>query len=299
MLFAFALALASAAVSDSTVPDATIRDVTVGPDEIVRTTSLGTGRPVILVPGLFGGAYSWRTVAQPLAELGYRTIVIEPLGTGFSGYPSKADYSLTAQADRIGRVLDSLGVQHSIVVAQSVGASMAYRLAYRRPELVRGLISIDGGPVEEAATPGLKSAMKWAGLLKLFVGAGTIRKKVRNGMRENSADSTWITDSVVMGYTAGPARDMHRAIDALHGMARAKEPELLRDHLHEIKAPVRLMVGGYRHSSGVGDHEIELLQQQLPAFTVDSVPGVGQFIQEERPGSVLDAVEALDRGPTP
>jgi pimeloyl-ACP methyl ester carboxylesterase len=289
MLLAVALAFVSAA------SDSTVRDVLVGPDEIVRTTSIGAGRPVILVPGLFGGAYSWRTIAKPLAERGYRAIVIEPLGTGFSGYPPKADYSLTAQSDRIGRVLDSLGVQHAIVVAQSVGASMALRLAYRRPELVRGVISIDGGPIEDAATPGLKSAMKWAGLLKLFVGAGTIRRKVRNGMKENSADSTWISDSVVMGYTAGPARDMHRAIDALHGMARAKEPEQLHDHLRDIKIPVRLMVGGYRHGSAVGDHEIELLRQQLPDFAVDSVPGVGQFIHEERPASVLDAIQALDR----
>jgi pimeloyl-ACP methyl ester carboxylesterase len=288
MLLAFALAVASVAT------DSIVRDVTVGPDEVVRTTSMGTGRPVVLVPGLFGGAFSWRTIALPLAERGYHVIVVEPLGTGFSGYPSKADYSLTAQADRIGHVLDSLGVQQSIVVAQSVGASMVLRLAYRRPELVRGIVSIDGGPVEEAATPGLRSAMKWAGLLKLFVGAGTIRKKVRNGMKENSADCSWITDSVVAGYTAGPSRDAHRTIDALHGMARAKEPELLRDHLRDIKVPVRLMVGGHPHGSGVGDHEIELLRSQLPAFAVDSVPDVGQFIQEERPASVLEVIGALD-----
>ncbi|HEU4648887.1 MAG TPA: alpha/beta hydrolase [Gemmatimonadales bacterium] len=288
MLLALALAVASVPV------DSVVRDIGIAPNEVVRTTSIGTGRPVVLVPGLFGGAYSWRTIAGPLAERGYRAIVVEPLGTGFSGYPSKADYSLTAQADRIGHVLDSLGVQQSIVVAQSVGASMALRLAYRRPELVRGIISIDGGPVEEAATPGLRSAMKWAGLLKLFVGAGTIRKKVRNGMKENSADSTWITDSVVAGYTAGPARDVHRTIDALHGMARSKEPELLRDHLRDIKVPVRLMVGGHPHGSGVGDHEIELLRSELPAFAVDSVPGAGQFIQEEQPASVLDLIGALD-----
>ncbi len=304
MLLALAVALlvtghAAAAATATAAADSAVRDVRLGPDEMVHTTSVGTGRPVVLVPGLFGGAYSWRTIAVPLAEHGYRAIVVEPLGTGFSSYPSKADYSLTAQADRIGRVLDSLGVRHSIVVAQSVGASIAYRLAYRRPDLVRGVVSIDGGPVEEAATPGLRSAMRWAGLLKLFVGAGTIRKKVRHGMQENSADNTWITDSVVVGYTAGPARDMHRAIDALHGMARAKEPELLREHLRNIKVPVRLLVGGVRHGSGVGDREIELLRRELPAFAVDSVPGVGQFIQEERPASVLDAIATVDHAAAP
>jgi pimeloyl-ACP methyl ester carboxylesterase len=292
MLLAVALAVLAP------LADTVVRNVTVGPDEVMHTVSVGNGRPVVLIPGLFGGAYSWRTIAEPLAAQGYRAIIVEPLGTGFSGYPSKADYSLTAQADRIAQVLDSLAVRQSIVVALSVGASMGYRLAYRRPDLVRGVISIDGGPVEEAATPGLKSAMKWAGILKLFVGAGTIRGKVRKGMMSNSADTSWVTDSVVRGYTAGPARDVHRTIDALHGMARAKEPELLRDHLRDIKAPVRLLVGTFHHESAVGPSEIDLLRQSLPNFAVDSVDGVGQFIQEERPASVLDAIVALDRDTT-
>src|SRR2546422_1504920 len=40
-----------------------------------------------------------------LFRSGYRAIVIEPLGVGNSGRPEHADYSLTAQADRIAGVL--------------------------------------------------------------------------------------------------------------------------------------------------------------------------------------------------
>ncbi|HEX5385761.1 MAG TPA: alpha/beta fold hydrolase [Gemmatimonadales bacterium] len=288
-------ALAAAGPARRPALDVTTRDITLGPDEVVRTTLLGIGKPVVLIPGLVGGAYSWRTIMAPLAERGYQAIIIDPLGTGFSGYPKHADYSLTAQADRIGRALDTLGVTHAMLVAQSVGASIAFRLAYRRPELVRSVVSLDGGPVEEAATPGLRSAMRFAGLIKLFMGSGTLRKKVRHGMLENSADSTWITDSVVYGYTAGPARNVHQAIDAMHGMARAKEPELLRDHLGGIRGPVRLLVGSMRHGSGIGDTEIAELKQGLRDFAVDSIFGAGQFIQEERPEAVLAAIDSVDR----
>jgi pimeloyl-ACP methyl ester carboxylesterase len=269
--------------------------VAVAPGEVVHTVSVGSGTPVVLVPGLFGGAYGYRKLVGPLTRRGYRVVVVEPLGTGFSTYPKPADYSLSAQADRIARALDTLGVRGAVVVGQAVGSSIAFRLAYRHPELVRGVLSIDGGPVETAATPGIRHAMRFAGLLKLFMGAGTIRKKVREGMIRNSGDTTWVTPAVVEGYTAGCARDIHRTIDAFHGMARAREPELLRDHLASLRVPIRLLVGGAPHETAVGPEEIAELRSLVPDFAVDSVPGAGQFVHEEQPEAVVRRIVALDR----
>jgi pimeloyl-ACP methyl ester carboxylesterase len=269
------------------------RDIAVGVGEVMHVTSAGEGPPVVLVPGLFGSAFGYRKLVGPLEERGYRIIIVEPLGTGTSAYPRSVDYSLTAQADRIATVLDTLGIRQALVVAHSVGVSMALRLTYRRPDLVRGLLAIDGGPVEEAATPGLRHAMKFAPFLKLFMGQGTLRKKVRHAMIENSGDTTWITDSVVQGYTEGPARDLHRTIDVLHDMARAREPALLREHLTEIRVPVRLIVGTVTHGSAITPDEITELKGAIGDFGVDSIPGSGQFIHEEQPDSVLAAVTAL------
>src|SRR6266550_2417302 len=120
--------------------------------ESVAVTVTGTGDPVVLVPGLFGSAFGYRTLIPLLTDAGYRAIVVEPLGVGNSARPQHADYSLTAQADRIAAALDRLGVRQAIVVAHSLGASMAFRLAYRRPDLVAGIVSLDGGPAESPAT---------------------------------------------------------------------------------------------------------------------------------------------------
>ena len=62
------------------------------------------------IPGLFGSRFGFRNVVPRLTEAGYRVIVIEPLGIGSSARPEGSDYSLTAQADRIAVVLDTLGV---------------------------------------------------------------------------------------------------------------------------------------------------------------------------------------------
>src|ERR1044071_5134650 len=92
----------------------------------------GDGRPVAVVPGLFGGAFTFRKVVPLLAALGHRLIVIEPLGSGFSSRPAKADYSPAAQALRLWALLDSPSAQAATVTAQSLGGAMAYRLALDR-----------------------------------------------------------------------------------------------------------------------------------------------------------------------
>ena len=76
--------------------------VVVAPAETMHVEAwAGSGKPVAVIPGLFGASFTFRKVVPLLAAQGFRPIVIEPLGTGFSSRPLKADYSLAAQAHRL------------------------------------------------------------------------------------------------------------------------------------------------------------------------------------------------------
>ena len=57
--------------------------------------------------------------------------------------------------------------------------------------------------------------------------------------------------------------------------------------------PVRLLMGTVVHPSGMKPEELLLLQQSLFDFAVDSVPGSGQYIGEERPEAVIAAILRL------
>ena len=276
-------------------PDtAVVRDIPVAVGEVLRTTSVGSGRPVVLIPGLFGAAFGYRKLVGPLAELGYRAIVIEPLGFGWSSHPRRANYSLSAQTTRIAAVLDSLGIEKALIVAHSTGASIALRLAYQRPDLVEGILSIDGGPEETAAAPGLRRAMRFGGLLtKALLQPDAFRNEVRRGIVANSSDTTWVTAEVLSGYTAAATSDLPGAIDAWQGMTKSVEAESLRVRLAECRVPVRLLVGAVPHQSGIGADEIELLRLRLTDFAMESVARSGQYIQEEQPGAVLTALGKL------
>jgi 3-oxoadipate enol-lactonase len=288
------LVLTLARLGAPPVDTAVVRDIQVAPGEILRTTTIGTGQPLVLIPGLFGAAYTYRMLTGPLAAQGYQTIVVEPLGYGWSSHPKDADYSYSAQTARVSSALDSLGIRRALFVAQSSGAAIAFRLAVRRPDLVRGLLSIDGGPAESAATAGMKKAFKFGGgLVKFALDESKLRHDVRREIVKNSGDTTWVTDAVIRGYTAGQTADMGGSIDAYQRMSKSKETDSLTDRLHECAMPVRLLVGTVSHPAEVTHDQREMLSDQLPNFRADSVHGSGQYIQEEQPHAVLDAVNRL------
>ena len=275
--------------------DTTIRPVVVSasPAETLWVAEAGVGRPVVLIPGLLGAAYAYRKVVPLLAGSGYRAIVIEPLGVGRSGRPPGADYSLTAQAARIGAVLDSLAVPGAIVVAHAVGSSIALRLALLRPGLVEGVVSLEGGVAESAVTPGFRRAMKFAPLIRLFGGMGKIRGKIRKHFLEASADTSWISEEVIREYTAGAARDLGATLRAYGAMGRAVEPGSLVSRLGEGPCPGWLLLGAAVHPGGPQPPEVALMADRIPWFSIDSLPGVGHFPHEEAPARVADAVERM------
>src|SRR5207247_6874619 len=168
-------------------------------------------------------------------QAGHETIVIEPLGIGSSSRPERSDYSLTAQADRVAAAMDSLGLSQTVVVAHSAGGSVALRLAYRRPELVRALVSIEGGPTETLTTPEFRRAMRLAPWIKVFGGIKLIRWKIRGMLISSSGDASWVTDDVVRGYTADAAKNLDGTLKAYLAMARSEE------HTSELQSRVDLV----------------------------------------------------------
>jgi pimeloyl-ACP methyl ester carboxylesterase len=271
------------------------RVVTVAPGEALQVTIAGVGTPVVLVPGLFGAAFGFRKLIPFLASH-HLVIVVEPLGVGTSARPERADYSLGAQAERLAAVLDTLGVRHATLVAHSLGAGIAFRVAYRRPELVGALVSLDGGPAETAATPGLRRASQWAPWVKLFGGVTLVRRKIRESLIKASGDTSWVSDEVVAGYTEGAARDLEGTLKAYLRMGESREREKLAPHLPEIRCAVRLLLGGAPHPEALGARELGLLAARLPSLTVDTIVGAGHHLHEERPDAVAEAVEVASAG---
>ena len=288
--------LVSLAVLAAPADSIAVRDIQVAEGETLRTTSMGRGTPVVLIPGLFGGAYSYRKITGPLVAQGYQAIVVEPLGYGASSHPKKADYSLGAQTERVERTLEQMGIRRALLVAHANGSGIGFRLAVERPDLVRGLLSIDGGPAETAATPELRRVFALGAFpVKLILDPARARYELKDELTSSSGDPSWVTDEVVRKYSATQIRDLHGSIDALSQMAKAKEKGSLAERLQQCAVPVVLLVGTSPHRAMVSPGERDLLQHRVRRVEIQDIPSAGRYIQEEKPQVVLDALAKLSQ----
>ncbi|HTL94497.1 MAG TPA: alpha/beta hydrolase [Gemmatimonadaceae bacterium] len=268
--------------------------VTVAMPGATAPESASRGTPVVLLPGIIGSSFGYRHVVPLLAASGHPTFVVEPLGVGTSSHPADGDYALDTQADRVGAVLDSLGVHQAIVIGSNFGAAVALRLAYRRPDCVVAVLLLDGGPVDRSYTEGVSAAMKFAPVLRFFGARGIVKHKVHDALAEASADPSWVTPDVTNAYARPIIADLGAAIRVMQAMRRAPVAVPLRDNLWRIAQPVRLLIGASNRRGGIGADELSLLSAQLPDFASDSVFGSGSYLQEERPDAVVAATLALD-----
>ncbi len=88
----------------------------------------------------------WHPSADPLAK-DHRVIAFDRPGMGHSARPKRNGHALKFQAECAAHVLEQTGSGPAIVVAHSLGAAVALRLALERPDLVAGLVLI--APTEE------------------------------------------------------------------------------------------------------------------------------------------------------
>jgi haloalkane dehalogenase len=82
-------------------------------------------------------SYIWRDIVPLVAPVA-RTIAPDLIGFGQSDKPA-IDYSFTQHAAHLDGFLDELGIESAYLVAQDWGTALAFHLAARRPDLVRGL----------------------------------------------------------------------------------------------------------------------------------------------------------------
>ena len=82
-------------------------------------------------------SYIWRNI-MPLVAPVARCVAPDLIGFGHSGKPDIA-YSFADQARYLDAFIDALGIRCAYLVAQDWGTALAFHLAARRPDFVRGL----------------------------------------------------------------------------------------------------------------------------------------------------------------
>ncbi len=185
------------------------------------------GVPILLVHGLASNARLWDGPARRLAELGHAVVAVDLRGHGLSEKPDDG-YELSLVADDIADVIKALHPHQSpaqmpLVIGQSWGGNLVVELAHRHPELIRGIVAVDGGTIElSKAFPNWDECER---TLRPPAIAGMQYDRLRSYIRAAHAD--WSEEAIdgqmynmekLDDGTIRPHLTMERHIKVLHGL---------------------------------------------------------------------------------
>jgi 3-oxoadipate enol-lactonase len=113
-------------------------------------TNDADGPTVLVSNGLGTSPYAWPSLLRPGS--GVRVIGWNHRGTGGSDRPVDGRIDLDSFIEDAMAVMDDAGLEATVVVGWSTGATIAFELAARHPERVTGILAVAGVPGNTFAT---------------------------------------------------------------------------------------------------------------------------------------------------
>ena len=187
---------------------------------------------VLFVHGSGPGASGWSNFKSNyayLAEQGFRTIVPDTMGYGYSTKVEDGAYSLSDMAAQYKALADSLGIEKATVIGNSQGGAIAMMLALDSPDFVERLVLMAPGALEDRETymgmEGIKT------MIRVLYKEGVSKETMRKVFKLQLHDESKITDEVI--------EERHQVAMTQHkdNIARIKVHNL-EERLSEIGCPV-------------------------------------------------------------
>jgi len=113
----------------------------------------GEARPFVLVHGLASNARTWDAVARHLNAAGHHVVAVDQRGHGHSDKPDSG-YGFAEVTADLEALIKALHLEAPVVAGQSWGGNVVLEFAAARPELLYGLVLVDGGFIDLSSQPG-------------------------------------------------------------------------------------------------------------------------------------------------
>jgi pimeloyl-ACP methyl ester carboxylesterase len=165
LLFAIALAACAPAYAADTAAAPNRFAATIAPAERFEAGALSVerhgsgGRPLVLIPGLASGSWAWQDTVRAFS--GQHAVYVVTL-PGFDGRPAIAGNVLDAARAALRELVVSRKLDRPVFIGHSLGATLALAVAEDNPDLLGGVVAIDGLPVlpgTEDMPPALRAQM--------------------------------------------------------------------------------------------------------------------------------------------
>ena len=240
----------------------------------------GSGSPLLLIHGLFGGGFCWRFNIPVLAAR-HSVFAIDLPGFGRSDAPPEMDCGMEAQALRLLRLIEQLGLESVDVVASSWGGAVALFLAGMSGKIRSLVLAAPVNPWSDFGSGRIRFLSSRLGgrLLRMAIPLSSPVHGI--ALRRLYGDPSRIPEGTLQGYSAMLMR-RGRTHNLLNVLRRwESDVNALRSALTRVQVPVLLIWG--TKDGAVDLRSADALQRALPHCEKALLPGVGHLSFEENP----------------
>lgn len=257
----------------------------------------GDAPTLVLIHGFGAHLQTWDVWTEALADR-FHIIRFDLPGHGLTGPDPSGMYTNERTLELIVGLLDSLDVERSVMIGNSLGGLMAWRFAAAYPDRVAAQVLIAPGGMppprtesgEEPEVPG------WFGLIRYIFPKALIRAT----LEQLYGDKTRLTDEIVTRYHELIRRRGNR--DALLSRMRGFAVEDPEEVLRGIETPSLILWGSDDRLLPV--EQAALFDRYLPDSRLEILPNVGHMPMEEAPAASLAVfrtfwADLMARAPAP
>jgi len=243
--------------------------------------TIGKGKPIIILHGLFGSLRNWKSFAKLLAN-NYQVITLDLRNHGQSDFTDTMTYP--EMADDVMNLIKKLSLENLSLIGHSMGGKVAMINALRHPSLIEKLIVLDIAPVSYTHRYGkLFEAMQDLplNLVKNRIEAGTILN--------NQINDTFLTQFLLQNLN----RDENGFQWRINLQAILNNIELISG-FPDIETAIKydkpaLFLGG-NNSHFIQSQYYKTIRDYFPGAVIELIENAGHMLHIEQPEMVVGRI---------
>lgn len=267
--------------------------------EQLRYRVVGSGpRPLVLLHGLASRSQCWTDLVPLFAPDRYTVYLLDLLGSGESGKPKDADYSIRAHARRLLDFLERQELTQASVVGHSLGGAVVLLATIEarsegRDHLLQSVV-VMAGPGYLQSLPLIARIFDYPLTGPLFVALYAPKAWVKVGLRAAYHDQRLVDREHVARYApCYQDRAARRALVATCRQLVPPDADAISSRYGEIRTPLLLLWG--RQDLIVPLSQGERLERAIPGAQLRIIEECGHNPQEEKPRETYAVIEGFIR----
>jgi len=247
--------------------------------------------PIVLIHGTASSLHTWDAWADVLAE-GHRVVRLDLPGAGLTGPFSDDDYRIEHFTRFVEEFLDRLGIDHAILVGNSLGGRIAWETAVSKLDLADRLVLIDSrGYPNEGSTTAFERLAGIPLVGPFLIEHVTPRSLIEKSVTSVVGDPSKVTAEQIDRYYELLLRAGNRRALLLQARQDSYSDS---DRIKTIAIPTLILWGALDQRIPVTD--AKRFNTDIVGSELVVLDGLGHTPQEEDPMGTLRAFEAFLAG---